>query len=343
MLESERPQRSQVTIDMVAQRAGVSISTVSRVLNQTVHVAEETSARVLAAVAELGYVPHTAARNLAQGKTNTLGLLLPDISADFFWPLLRGITLSAADAGYGLLIAIRRPGDTLQLQLPPLGRHNTDGLIIFDRSVHETELRQLASAGVPMVLLYRSAPGDLPIPTIMIENKAGARQLVDHLIEMHGCRRIGYLRGPDSNEDSRWRELGYRESLAAHGLPFDPALVGAGAFQEQPARDTVAGWLDKGLEFDAIFGGDDGSARGALAALAQAGLSVPGDVALAGFDDSPLARHLSPPLTTVRAPTEQVGQEAVAQLVRLIRTGQADRVRLLPTELIIRRSCGCPY
>jgi DNA-binding LacI/PurR family transcriptional regulator len=335
-----RPQ-SRVTIDEVAQRAGVSISTVSRVLNQTASVTEDATARVLAVVAELGYVPQTAARHLAQGKTNTLGLLLPDIGSDFFSPLLHSINAVAANAGYDLLIAIRRRAEGQSPLRQPIGKHNTDGLLVFDHSHSEAELRHFHQSGFPAVLLYRSAPAGTTFPSIMIENKAGARQIVDHLIEVHGRRRIAFLRGPAGNEDSRWRERGYREALAAHSIAFDPDLVGEGEFYDAPARATVERWLAAGLAFDAIFAGDDGSAVGALAALSQVGLRVPEDVALAGFDDDPMVRYLVPPLTTVRAPTERVGREAVQQLIRLIENGRARPITLLPTELVIRRSCGC--
>jgi len=207
--------------------------------------------------------------------------------------------------------------------------------------VDEAEVGLLYRQGFPVVLLYRSAPEGLPIPYVTIENRAGARQVVDHLIEEHGRRRIAFLAGPASNEDAQWREKGYRESLAAHGIAFDPALVGRGEFQEQQGKATVERWLANGLDFDSIFAADDDSAGGALAALTQAGVRVPQDVALAGFDDTLVSRHLTPPLTTVHAPTERVGQEAVRQLVRLITTGQAEQVVLLPTQLVIRQSCGC--
>ena len=166
--------------------------------------------------------------------------------------------------------------------------------------------------------------------------------MVDHLIEVHGRRRIAFLCGPAGNEDSYWRERGYRESLAAHGIPFDPALVASGEFQEGPAKAAVERWLAEDLHFDAIFAADDDSAGGALLALTQAGKRVPEGVALAGFDDTLVSRYLTPPLTTVHAPTERVGQEAVRQLVRLITTGEAEPGILLPTSLVIRQSCGCP-
>jgi LacI family transcriptional regulator len=341
MPPSKTRPKSLVTIDHVAATAGVSIATVSRVLNQSMPVAEDTVVRVRAAVEQLGYVPQTAARHLAQGKTQTLGLLLPDVSNDFFLPLLGSITDSAEQAGYDLLIAIRLAEHDRRDRNSPLGKQNTDGLLAFDQSIDERDLRQLHAAHFPIVLLYRSAPAGLAVPCILVENTAGARQITEHLIRVHGRRRIAFLRGPAGNEDSRLREQGYREALAAHALPFDPALVGVGEFYEEPAYATVAGWLAEGRAFDAIFAGDDGSASGALAALNAAGKRVPEDVALVGFDDAIVARHLTPRLTTVRAPTEQVGRVAIQQLTRLIEKGAAEPTILLPTELVIRQSCGC--
>jgi len=206
------------------------------------------------------------------------------------------------------------------------------------------------------VLIHQSPPPHLPqagntgqadaldIPCVTVENKAASYRLVEHLIVTHGRRTIGFLRGPHSQEDSYWRELGYRQALDAHGLPFDPALVAPGEFNRVVAHASVDAWLadpTAGNRLDAIFAGDDESAVGVLAALHSAGKRVPEDVAVVGFDDQTLAAYLAPPLTTVRAPTEEVGRQAARQLINLIRTGQADRLTLLPTDLVLRRSCGC--
>jgi DNA-binding LacI/PurR family transcriptional regulator len=342
MPASKTRPRSPVTAVDVAKRAGVSIATVSRVLRRSVRVSEDMQQRVLAAVAELGYVPHAAARTLAQGTTTTLGLLLPEIGTEFFSPLLRGIESAARETGYHLLIATQSPDEALRTYRQPLGPHNTDGLLIFTDNVDPEEVRQYHRHGFPVVLLYRSAAAGLPSPYVTVENRAGARHAVEHLITVHRRRRIAFLRGPAGNEDAYWREEGYRAALAAHGLPEDPALIAPGDFSAQAAQQAVEGWLAAHLAFDAIFAADDDSAGGALLALTQAGVRVPQDVALVGFDDTLVSRYLSPPLTTVHAPTEQVGQEAVRQLVRLITTGEAEPETLLPTELIIRQSCGCP-
>jgi DNA-binding LacI/PurR family transcriptional regulator len=294
---------SHATIADVARQAGVSIATVSRVINKTAPVADETAVRVRAAIAKLNYVPQAAARRLARGRTNALGLIVDVISVPFFAPLLQGIEGAAREAGFYVLIHCLQsetsPGPGFSR---PLGPHNTDGLLVFAGALGEAEL-----------------------------------------IQVHGYRRIAFLKGPESQEDSYWRERGYREALEAHGIPFDPALVGVGGVKACQAQASVEQWLSKGVSIDAVFAWDDDSALEVIQALQQAGRRVPDDVAVVGFDDIHLAHYTAPPLTTIRVPVEQAGREAVCQLVRLIETGHADLVTLLSTQLIIRRSCGCDY
>jgi DNA-binding LacI/PurR family transcriptional regulator len=326
----------------VAEYAGVSTATVSRVINRTAPVASDTEAKVQAAIAELSYRPHPTAQALAGHKTHTLGLYLPEISGAFFAPMLRGIEAGARENGLGLLIYCTAEEGVTGTPTPyPLGEHNTDGLVVFVDSVSDAELVRLNQIGFPVVLIHRSSPSGLSIPCVTIENKDGARMMVDHLVQMHGYRRIAFLTGREEHEDSYWREMGYRESLVAHGIPFDPQLVASGGFNRREAQSATECWLMEGVEFDAVFASDDESAMGVIEALARAGKRVPEEVAVVGFDDMDLSRHLIPPLTTVRAPIEQVGREAIKQLVRLIQMGQADPLVLLPTELVIRRSCGC--
>ena len=327
------------TIDDVAKLAGVSIATVSRVINGTVPVSDEASTRVAAAMRELQYVPRAAARNLASRRTHTLGLLLSEIRGDFFGPLLMGIEGVAHAEGYDLLISTAgRRGSHAQLP-GSLGRHNTDGLLVFAGALKEEGLAQ--AAALPMVLIHESPPAALAIPCVTIENKDASRAIVEHLITVHGRRRIALLIGPPDNEDAYWREMGYREALAQHNLPFDRALVAPGNFDREVALASVAQLLADGVFFDAIFTGDDEAAVGALRALQEAGRRVPEEVAVVGFDDQRLAAVLNPPLTTVHAPTREVGRVAARELFCLMRTGEAEPLTLLPTELVIRRSCGC--
>ncbi|GIK10382.1 MAG: LacI family transcriptional regulator [Anaerolineaceae bacterium] len=329
------------TIGDVARRAGVSIATVSRVVNGSASVEAGTAERVHAAIAELHYVPRNAARVLASRRTRTIGLLLPEIGGWFFPSMLRGIETAAREAEYDLLIHTVDAGYPLKAARRALGMHNTDGLIVFTNSVEAAELMRLKHNGFPLVLLHQTPPETLDIPVVTIENKSGAQRLVDHLIEVHGRRRIVFLQGPEGHEDSEWRERGYRESLEAHQIPFDKSLVAVGDFSEAAAAAAIGQLMLDGTDFDAVFSGDDDASIGVLTALQRAGRRVPDDVAVVGFDDVPVARFLTPPLTTVRAPTEQVGADAVRQLARLIRGERAEPLILLPTELVIRQSCGC--
>ncbi len=330
-------------IDDVARAAGVSISTVSRVVNRTVPVSDEIVTRVEAAMQQLNYVPRVAARNLATRRTNTIGLLLSDLLGDFFPPLLSGIEAVAREKGFDVLISTAGrlgPHDALPRAL---GNHNTDGLLVFAGSLSPIGVAQAHTDGVPLVLIHQSSPDGLNVPCVTVENKAASRKIVEHLIVTHRRRRIVLLRGLPDNEDAQWREMGYREALAAHHLAIDPPLIGAGDFERDIARATVTRMLAEGVTFDAIFTSDDEAAVGALLALEERGVRVPEDVSVVGFDDQRLAAILHPPLTTVRAPTEQVGQSAASQLIKLIRTGRADPLTLLPTELVFRRSCGCRW
>jgi len=291
------------TISDVAKLAGVSIATVSRVVNGTAPVAEETVQRVQEAIATLGYTPHAAARKLAGHETRTLGVLLPEVAAEFFFPLVRGIAEEVRNAGYDLLIHVASSNQKASLSTP-LGEHNTDGLLIFTGRLSDAEIAKLYLTGFPIVLLHRSPPAGLPIPYVMFENKRGARELIEHMITVHGKRRIAFLRGPEGNEDSEWREKGYREALEKHNIPFDNDLVGMGGFDADIARETIESWLIDGLVFDTVFAGDDEAAMGVMAALRNTGKKVPEDVAVLGFDDINSAKLMSPPLTTVRAPSK---------------------------------------
>lgn len=325
------------TIIEVAKLAGVSPSTISRVMNGTAVVAPQTERRVREAIAALGFSPHPAARQLVMQRTNMIGVLLPEISGAYFPPMLRGIEAGARAAGYDLLIYSTQNGQAAR----PVGEHNTDGLIIFPGSIGDGELRRYHQLEFPLVLLHQTPPQDCLYPLVTVENKSGAERLVSHLIEAHGRRRIVYLRGPESHEDSLWRERGYRDALEVYGLAFDAELIAYGGFDELEASIAIENLLLDGVKFDAVFAGDDDAAVGVIAALKHAGRSVPGDVAVVGFDDVPFSRFLSPPLTTVRAPIEQVGREAVRLLVKCIQKHPCESEVLLPTELIIRQSCGC--
>ena len=331
--------RKYTTISDVARHAGVSIATVSRVLNGSTPVIEETAERVRAAISELKFVPRTAARTLASRKTNTIGLILSEIGGAFFPHLLKGIEAEVRAAGYELLIHSTQ--GVHQHQHRAVGEHNTDGLLVFTSSLEFEELQRLHNINFPVVLMHQTPPEGVEIPVITIENKDGAEMLVSHLIEKHGRRRIIYMQGPDGHEDSQWRERGYCEALEKHNIPFDPELVVIGEFDEEQAYSTIQQVIMDGVEFDAVFAGDDDAAMGVYRALKMAGRLIPDDVAVVGFDDIQFSRYIFPALTTIRAPIEEVGREAVRQLICLLNGQQAQGLVLMRTELVIRESCGC--
>jgi LacI family transcriptional regulator len=333
--------KSSSTIRDVARKAGVSVATVSRFLNQNAHLAPETEARVVQAIHELDYVPEAAARNLSNRKTNAIGLLLPGIAWDhFFPPMLRGVEAACYDVGFDLLISSTHCASPLNGRVP-LGEHNADGLLLFEGSVTGDEILRLWEKQFPIVLLYNTAPAPAPVPHVIFENKDGSCKIVSHLIETHGLRKIGFLAGPADNEDALWRERGYREALAQHGIAYRSEWVRPGEFDEEIAFRATRDWLSAGFEVEAIFAADDDSAYGAVRALHDAGRRIPEDVAVVGFDDSPTSRLLQPALTTVRAPIEESGYRAASLLAERIRTGQTQSELLLPTEVILRHSCGC--
>jgi DNA-binding LacI/PurR family transcriptional regulator len=305
---------------------------------------KESSERVRSAIEMLSFTPHVSARNLAVKRTNTVGLILPQLSSSFFTPLLRGIEAAVRKTDYDLLI-YANPRAAVGYDLrrrQPIGDHNADGMIVFTTTLEDQEVIRNYELGFPMVLLHRLPPRGVDVPCVLFDNRSGVRNAVQHLIQVHGRRRIAFLHGPLGNQESDEREQGYRDALALSGIAYDPALVTRGGFDEVGARAAVADLIHRQVPFDAIFSGDDEAAVGVLTALRTAGRRVPEDVAVVGFDDVPFAQHLNPALTTVRAPIEQAGYLAATLLFKLLATGQADVMNVLPVELVIRQSCGCP-
>jgi LacI family transcriptional regulator len=331
------------TISDVARLAGVSISTVSRVVNDTAPVSDEVGVRVRNAIELLGYTPHVAARNLAVRRTTTIGLLLPELSSSFFTPLLRGIEAAVRQTDYDLLI-YANPRAAVGYDLrrrQPIGDHNADGMLVFTTTLDDRELVRNYDHGFPMVLLHRLSPRGIEVPTVLFDNRTGVRLAVNHLIEAHNRRRIVFLHGPLGNQESDEREAGYRDALQQHGIAYDPLLIRRGGFHERTAYAALTELVRMNVAFDAVFAGDDEAAVGVLTALRDVDKRVPDDVAVVGFDDLPFAQHLNPPLTTVRAPIEQAGYLAATELFTVLATGEADAMTVLPVELVIRQSCGC--
>ena len=317
------------------------MATVSRYINKNAPVSNEISARIQQVMDGLGYVPLLAAQHLATRKTGTVGLLSFTVEYGYFGPLVCGLEEVLKENGYNLLVATFS-ADRNDKVTPPIGPHNTDGVVVFENTLSEERLAEWYKLQFPTVLVHRTPPASIPIPCVMVENRTSSYNLVEHLIEAHGRRRIVFVCTPDHPEDSHHRELGYKAALKAHSIAYDPNLVIVGKYDRKAARQAIGDFLLNNPPcFDAVFADDDDLAMSVISALQKAGINVPGDVSVVGFDDQRFASLLASPLTTVHAPTEQVGQVAGRQILKLLQGQPADRMTVLPTDVVIRQSCGC--
>jgi len=331
-----------VTIRDVARRAGISIATVSRYINKTAPVSKEVGETIQSAMRELNFIPNSAARKLATNQYATLGLLLSDLEGDFFSVLVSEIEKDARAAGFDLLISISRDVSlTTGSNSFSIGPQNTDGMIIFADCASDNDLKYYFFNRYPVVLVCRTAPLAINIPSVGVENLQATKAIVRHLVEVHKRHKIVLLRGRPTHEDAIVREIAYKSVLAENNIPFNPNLVYPGNFDRDCAYQSVQELIRKRTKFDAIFASDDEAAIGAMAALRDAGVRVPDDVSVVGFDDQTIAPFLNPPLTTIHAPFAEVGKKAVEMLIKQINHQAVDSLTVIPSELVIRHSCGC--
>ena len=329
-----------ITIRDVAQRAGVSVATVSRVLNGSGLVREETRLRVEGAAAALRYTPHVGARSLITRRTGLFGAVLPDLFGEFFSEVIRGMDPTAQEAGYHLLLSSSHDNRRdIELALGAM-RGRVDGLIVMSPNVPADELAASLPDGVPVVLLNCDVNG-AGYDAIGVDNFGGARDMVRHLRRL-GHERIGMVLGVEGNHDASERLRGYRAALEEAGLPADGRWEAAGDFTEAGGYRAAAELVRRDPRPTALFCANDSMAVGALSALRDAGLRVPEDVAVAGFDDIPIARYLGPPLTSVHVDVHRLGARAVEMLSYAMTRadGEPPAQELLSTRPVIRRSCG---
>lgn len=329
-----------VTIKDLARAAGVSVATISRVLNSKGPVSEPVRDRVRALAAEMHYVPHGAARSLITSKTNTIGVLLPDIYGEFFSELIRGIDLAARRHGYHLLVSGSHSDRAEAAAVLQATRGRVDGLIVMSPEVDSETLRATLPDSLPIVLL-NSPSRDEEYDSIRVDNYGGAFAMVRHLVGL-GYRRIAHVGGPAANHDAQDRLRGYREALEALGAEHEAALEVEGDFSEAGGYLAGQRLLAMSPRPQAVFAANDGTAIGVLCAFAEAGVRVPEDIALTGFDDIPIARYLAPPLTSVQVPIDTLGARALERLLLAIDLkNRHERVReVLPATLMVRHSCG---
>lgn len=330
-----------VTIRDVATRAGVSVATVSRVFNDSGPVHEETRLRIREAARELRYTPNSAARSLSTRRTSTLGVLLPDLHGEFFSEIIRGIDLTAQRSHHHLIVSSsHNERSEVEAALRAM-RGRVDGLILMSPAVDaETLVAELPDA-VPVVLL-NCAVRDGRFDGLEIDNAGGARAIVEHLLAC-GHRRIAMIQGAPRNHDAAERLRGYRAALRATGIERRAEWEHPGDFTDVAGYQAATALLRLDPRPTAIVAANDAMAIGALSAVREAGLRIPEDVAVVGFDDVPIARYVHPPLTTVRVNISELGARAAETLLEALAEGDAHRPQhvVLPTALVVRGSCGC--
>jgi len=330
------------TIKDVAEKAGVSIATVSRVFNNYASVREKTRIRVLRAAHELNYAPNILARGLQLKKTETIGVILPDLSGEFFSEVIRGIDEVASRRGYHILVSsYHSRGNEIEMMQRMLGESRVDGLILMAPLLSRRNLPAIAESKSPVVLLNSPTKGS-EIDTIVIDNFRGAYLMTQHLIG-HGHQRIAFIRGPEGNFDAEERLLGYKTAMEEEGLPIVPELVERGTFLKQSGFLAMTRLLSLKQPPTAVFASNDEMAIGALEAAQKSGVNVPEDMAIVGFDDILVARYVRPPLTTVHIPIYDLGSLAAERLIDSIESpgSMVKERKVIATGLIIRESCGC--
>jgi LacI family transcriptional regulator len=328
------------TIRDVAREAGVSVATVSRVLNNSGPVREATRRRIDEVALRLRYTPNSAARSLSTRQTETIGVLLPDLYGEFYSEVIRGIDQLVQREGWHLLVSSsHNERSDIEAALRAM-RGRVDGLLVMSPDLDARALAENLPANLPVVLLNCEVDGRA-YDSLNIDNCGGASAMMRYLLK-RGHERIGLITGLTRNHDARERLRGSRTVLAAAGLDSDRSLLAEGDFTETSGYRAARVLLARDPRPTAIVAANDSMAIGALSALTEAGVRVPDDMVVVGFDDIPIARYVSPPLTTVRVSIAELGSRAATRLLAALEQGP-DREReqqLLPTELVIRRSCG---
>ena len=325
------------TIYSVAQLAGVSIATVSRVLAGSNVTTERTRASVLAAIDELDYVPLRAARSLAVKRTAAHGVVLHDLSGPYYSELLMGYESAAAELGQSVVISVTNGRERAVLAARDLSSR-VDGLVVANSTISDDAARSLARR-TPVVLLAR--PSLAGCDSVSAENSQSAEALTEHLLE-HGRRRLVFVGDPDGSPDVEQRYRGFTSALSGSEQSAAGPIVKVD-FLERSGRDVAAQVLGCGTLPDALVCANDELALATMKALQYSGIRVPDDIAIVGWDDVMTARYVSPSLTTVRQPLLELGRAAATRLhERIAGAPTAPEPLILPTELVLRTSCGCP-
>jgi LacI family transcriptional regulator len=327
-----------VTIAEVARRARVSKATVSRVLNNKGDVDAATAIRVREVIAATGYTPSARAVGLAKGRAQTVGMLVPSLTWPWMGELLQGVADVLEARGYGLLLnTMNRGGDSLTQFARHVSANAFDGLLLIEPPDTLSYITRLHESGLPVVMIDDRGhhPG---FPSVATSNRQGAADAAAHLLGI-GRRRLAMITGPTQFGCTRERIDGFCATLDEAGIAFDDRLLVEGDFTRGGGYTGIRALLDSGLGLDGVFAHNDLTAVGVLDGLREAGRSVPGDVAVVGFDDIPVAAHTQPALTTVRQPSREMGELAASMLLSML-AGEnlSDPPWIVPTSMVIRES-----
>lgn len=331
-----------LTIIEIAKQAGVSRSTVSRVINDDPNVNAKTRQRVRAVMQRLNFQPNAAARGLAAGKTRILGLVIPmgvaALFTDPYFPLLiQGISAACNQHDYSTMLWLAEPEYERRTIQQIVSAGLIDGVIVASALADDAVIEAVRTRKIPFVLVGRH-PVHNDVSFVDVDNRMSSRDAVLHLLRL-GYKRVATIAGPQNMIAGIDRFEGYKEALKARAILLDTNLVAEGDFSEEGGYQAMQRLLPH--TFDAVFAASDAMALGALRALRDAGKRVPDDIAIVGYDDMPFAARTEPPLTTVRQPIHRAGFVATETLIDLINEQEtAPRRVILPTELVIRETCG---
>jgi len=328
-----------ITIKDVAREANVSVASVSRALNGGSGVTAETGQRIRDVALRLRYIPHAAARMLITRRTNTIGALLPDLYGEFFSELIRGIDLAARAHGLHLLVSSSHDSSDDAAAALRAMQGRVDGMLIMSAHVDDAFLRANLPEDLPTVLI-NSPVKDEAYRVINVDNYAGARAMTKHLIDT-GHTDIAFIAGPKNNFDAQQRENGYRAAMAKYASKVAPVVL-AGDFTEEAGFLAGQEILARKKRPNAVFAANDMMAVGCMHAFREAGVCVPQDIALAGFDDIPVARYVAPPLSTVRVRIVDLGRSALEAVATMLENPDHPTTAgpTFGCEIVVRETCG---
>ena len=331
------------TIKDIAAQAGVSVTTVSRVINDQNDVSEETRKKVKAIIKRVGYVANASAQHLAGAKMNSIGLLMPGLGSGYSTEIIRGVAEAAAEAEYDLVLyAAHEPqgvGGKEKNILTLLTRGKVDGVVVILPRTVSQQLNRLWNSGIPVVIVDHRATGGT-VPSVAATNFQGGLDGTRYLLGL-GHQRIGFITGDLQVPAAIERLEGYKQALIDAGISVDDSIIVNGYFDTKSGYQAAQTLMKHEDPPTAIFASNDDSALGAMAAIKEMGFRIPEDISIIGFDDIPRAADSFPPLTTVRQPLVEMGKTAVEILVRILNRERITQNRIeLPTKLIIRGSCA---